>query len=74
MHREMSASDALALSPAERILLVEEIWDSIANVPEAVQVTEDQQRELDSRLEACRRDPGAGVPWDVVRSRITKTA
>ena len=74
MHREMSASDALALSPAERILLVEEIWDSIANVPEAVQVTEDQRRELDSRLEACRRDPGADAPWNVVRSRITKTA
>ena len=38
--------DALALSPAERILLVEEIWDSLAAVPEAVTVTESQQREL----------------------------
>jgi len=46
----LSIGDFLALSVAERILLVEDIWDSIASVPEAVKLTEAQRRELDARL------------------------
>ena len=70
MSRKISISDVLELSSAERILLVEEIWDSIASVPESVAVTPAQREELDRRLEAYREDPGAGDPWDVVKERL----
>jgi len=70
MASRIPISDALDLTVAERILLVQDIWDSIANVPEAVELTEAQRRELDARLEAYRRDPSAGSAWDVVKSRI----
>ncbi len=70
MSEEPSISDILALSVAERILLVEDIWDSIADVPEAVELSDAQRRELDTRLEAYRRDPAAGAPWDVIKARI----
>jgi putative addiction module component (TIGR02574 family) len=63
-------SEALQLSIPERILLVENIWNSIAEVPEAVPLPESQREELDRRLEAHHRDPTAGSPWEVVKERI----
>jgi putative addiction module component (TIGR02574 family) len=70
MSKKVSVADVLEMSPAERILLVEEIWDTIATVPEAVEVTDAQREELDRRLVEYRKDPGAGDPWEVVKARI----
>jgi len=42
--------EILKLSVAERIELVEAIWDSIADAPENLPVTAAQKRELDRRL------------------------
>ena len=63
-------ADILELSFAERLQLVEDIWDSIAAVPEAVPLNEDQKKELDRRLEAYHLDPEAGSPWIEVRERL----
>jgi len=63
-------TDILNLSVSERIQLVEDIWDSIAQVPESIELSEAQRVELDKRLDAYRRDPSQGSPWDVVRNRI----
>ncbi len=70
MAAPVSIADVLNLSVAERIQLVEDIWDSIAAVPEAVPLTEEQREELDRRLDAYHRDPAAGAPWEKVRTRI----
>jgi putative addiction module component (TIGR02574 family) len=72
MSTRFSIDDAKALSAAERILLVEEIWDSIASTPENVPVTEAQREELDSRLDAYTKDSNAGADWSTARNRITK--
>jgi putative addiction module component (TIGR02574 family) len=50
--------------------MVEDIWDSIAAVPEAVPLSEDQKKELDRRLEAYHLKPDAGSPWIEVRERL----
>jgi len=71
MASDISIADVLKLPIAERIRLVEDIWDSIAAVPEAVPVTDAQREELDRRLDAYHRDPGSGSPWPDVRKRIT---
>ena len=63
-------ADILELSIAERIQMVEDIWDSIAAVPEAVPLSENQKEELDRRLKAYHRNPDAGSPWIEVRKRI----
>ena len=55
------------LTVSERIQLVEDIWDSIAECPEALALTEAQREELDRRLDAHEREPDAGSPWPVVR-------
>jgi putative addiction module component (TIGR02574 family) len=57
-------------SGAERILLVEDIWESIAEAPEALPLTAAQREELDRRLAAYHQDPGAGSPWHEVVARI----
>lgn len=57
------------LSVAERIQLVEDIWDSIAAAPESLSLTESQQQELDNRLEAHHQD-SAGSSWADVKSRL----
>jgi putative addiction module component (TIGR02574 family) len=63
-------SDVLELPVAERLELVGDIWDSIAQVPEKLELTAAQRLELDRRLDAYRRDPNAGSPWSEVKARI----
>lgn len=65
-------SDVLELPIAERLKLVEAIWDSIAEVPEAVELTEEQRAELDRRLAEYENNPEAGSPWPEVKARILK--
>ena len=60
---KFSAADTLELPIAERLALVEEIWDTIAVAPEALPL-------IDERLEACRRNPQAGSSWEEVYARI----
>ena len=61
----------LTLPVDERIEIVQSIWDSVAAVPEAVQLTDAQRLEVNKRLQAYREDPRAGSPWPEVRDRIT---
>jgi putative addiction module component (TIGR02574 family) len=68
----LAKEDILNLSISERIQLVEDIWDSIVELPEAISLTDDQKRELDNRLDAYHRDPNKGSPWEEVRRRIQK--
>jgi putative addiction module component (TIGR02574 family) len=56
------------LSVAERILLVEEIWDSIAEEVNASELTQAQKGELDRRLAAMESDPEAGSSWEEVKA------
>ena len=60
------------LTPAERIQLAEELWDSLPPDSELPEVTSAQRAELDRRLADYRRDPASGEPWETVRSRLLK--
>lgn len=57
------------LSVAERIQLVEDIWDTIARAPESLDLTEGQRDELDTRLKA-HDQAVVGSSWDDVKSRL----
>ncbi|GMT44148.1 MAG: antitoxin [bacterium] len=70
MDQHVSAADLLELSVSERIQFVEDIWDSIATMPEAVHITEKQKEELNRRLEAYHRNPNLGSPWNEVKERV----
>ena len=70
----LTKSDFLSLSVPERIILVEDIWDSVSEVPDAVILTEEQKAELECRLEAYHKNPEEGSPWSDVRARIRSRA
>ncbi len=62
--------DIAALTPDERLTLLEQLWDSLASRPEAVPLTHAQRAELDRRLDELEHDGPVGIPWDEVLSRI----
>jgi len=64
---------AKKLSISDRILLVEEIWDTIAEENQAFELTDSQRRELDRRLESARSDPGQGRTWDEIKAVFMKS-
>lgn len=66
------ALDVSKLTPAERLQLVEELWDSLCDTPEAVPLTEAQRAELDRRLDDLEQEGPTGIPWDEVVGRIRK--
>lgn len=62
--------EILELSVAERIQLVEDLWDSVAADPESISVTDSQKQEVRRRLEEHRADPESATPWDEVRKEL----
>lgn len=63
--------ELLRLPLAERIALVEDLWDSIAADAEAVPVPDSHRRELARRRADHREDPAAVRPWEEVRERLS---
>jgi putative addiction module component (TIGR02574 family) len=64
--------DLEALTPEERLTLLEEIWDSLD--PEDVPLTDAQRSELDRRLDDLERDRDLGIPWEEVLRQIRERA
>ena len=69
----ISKADILNLRVSERILLAENVWDGIAEMPEEISLSEAHARELDTRLDAYHKNPTEGSPWAMVRERIRTT-
>jgi putative addiction module component (TIGR02574 family) len=65
-----SLAEITQLSTAERIQLVEDIWDTIAAQPERVGLSEAQTQELDRRLSAYQQNPQDGATWQEVQQRV----
>lgn len=64
------AFDFSQLSPAERIQLAEELWDSVD--PSKVTLSAKQTEELDFRREHLRREGSQGRPWRDVIEELKK--
>lgn len=68
---------AKKLSIPDRILLVEEIWDSIAEENQAFELTDTQKQELDRRLESARANASQGRAigrtWDEIKAEFMKS-
>ena len=68
--KQITVKDTLHLPVDKRIQIVCDIWDSIAAVQEAVELTDEERLLLDERMEAFYKDPDAGSPWEEVYARI----
>jgi len=68
--KNISISGILQLPVQERIRLVELIWDSVAAVPEAIEISPELKAELEARLAEFEENPDAGFSWEQVKSRL----
>jgi putative addiction module component (TIGR02574 family) len=66
-------SEILQLSVAERIQLVEDIWDSVAAFPDDVPLTEAQKKELDRRLQAYAQNLNEGISWEELKAQLSQS-
>lgn len=62
--------DIQELSQSERILLAEELWDSIVTNQDSLEVTDSQRKLLEERLAAYRASPDKGLSWDDVKKEM----
>lgn len=66
----MNPASIFELSPAEKLQLVEDLWDDLASSPEAVPVHDWQKQELARRKANLLKNPDSGVPWHEVKLKI----
>jgi putative addiction module component (TIGR02574 family) len=75
MYASAITTECLKLSVTERIQLVEDLWDSVANeAPASVVLTAAQSSELHTRLAAHRGNPESAISWEHVRSNLFTTS
>jgi putative addiction module component (TIGR02574 family) len=58
------------LSPAEKLQLVEDLWDDLAASPAAVPVHDWQKEELARRKANLMNNPASAISWDEVKKRV----
>jgi len=72
MMRASDIHEIIKLSTPEKILLVEDLWDSIASDESAVPVPQNHMEELDRRLKRYGSSPGTLLSLEELRTRIEK--
>jgi putative addiction module component (TIGR02574 family) len=63
-------SDFRSLPIAQRLELVEQIWDSIVDDEAQLDLSQEQKDDLDRRLAEHAAAPDRGSPWSEVKSRL----
>ncbi len=59
------------LSNAEKIELAEELWESVIEDQNNVEITNEQRKELDKRLAQYELDKDEGDSWELIRARVS---
>ena len=61
------------MSIRERLCLVEEIWNTIADDQDEGELPEWQKKELDRRLAEHEKNPHDTVTWESVKAQLGRT-
>ena len=61
-------NNILKMSVADRLLLVEQIWNSIP--AEDIQYTQAQQKELDKRLARMKKGETKFIKWEEAKAKL----
>lgn len=59
------------LTASEKIILVEQLWDSVRAESSTIPLTAEQQQLLDLRLRALETDSETGDTWEQVLARVS---
>jgi len=65
-----AVSSVFDLSTAEKLQLVEDLWDDIAADPASVPVPDWQIEEVERRMQNLKDNPGSALSWDEVKRRV----
>lgn len=66
----MSIDEIKMLDITERIILVEEIWDSIVQEQESLPLSDNEKKVLDERLMSFESNPQDLVSWGEIKNII----
>ena len=58
------------LTPAERLQLIEDLWNSLTETPEAIPVHDWRKEELARRKANLLQNPASGLTWEEVKRRV----
>lgn len=58
------------LSIPEKILLVQDLWDEIAQSSHGVEITPAQREELETRIQEHETHPGTYITWEELRREL----
>ncbi len=62
--------DLERLTVAERLQLIEQVWDSLRHRAGTLPLSEDERALIEARRAEHRADPTAAVPWETVRAEL----
>ncbi|SFV61899.1 hypothetical protein MNB_SV-6-1041 [hydrothermal vent metagenome] len=66
----MSIDEIKMLDITERIILVEEIWDSIAKEQDSLVLSDYEKKILDERLASLKNSPHNLLSWEEIKNRV----
>ena len=66
----MNRASKFDLRPAEKLQLVEDLWDDLAANPTDIPIHDWQKQELTRRKANLMSNPAEGVSWEDVKARI----
>lgn len=66
----MLTEEIKTLSTSEKLLLINDLWEDVSGEIEESQLSEEQNRMLDSRYEAFLANPEEGTPWSEVKKNL----
>jgi putative addiction module component (TIGR02574 family) len=58
------------LSDAEKLQLVQDLWDDLSSTPESIPVYNWQKQELARRRADLSADPDSAIDWSEVKRRV----
>ena len=72
MNQPFDPNDLRALPVAERLQLIEDLWDSIEAESEGLPLPDWHRGEIDRRMDALESGTSVGNSWPEVRERILR--
>jgi putative addiction module component (TIGR02574 family) len=73
MNDQLTPDQIRELSVAERLQLIEDVWETLCDAPTTVPVPDWHREELDARMAAHEIDPAAARPWADVKAEILRS-
>jgi putative addiction module component (TIGR02574 family) len=64
------AIDVERLTRDEQLELLDKLWESLGRDPQALPLSEEQQRDLDVRLDELELNGASGLSWDEAAKQI----